>query len=280
MNFSFAKYHALRNDFMVVDAGNRRLPRPALSRLAIATCDRRAGIGADGLLYLSSSNRADRKIDVFNADGSWAEKSGNGLRIGGVHLKLSGHRKRVVTLESAGAIHDVRIDRRVGNAFSVTTDLGPPVFETSAIPVKSRHRFMIHGLLKIGGTELPITCLSVGNPHAVLFVDSFDFDWRTLGHDIEHHPFFTDRTNVEFVKVINSRRLKVVDWERGVGPTPSSGTGAAAALSAAVMMGMVKRRCRVVFNSGTIEVEWDDATNRISICGPVEFICKGEFRCQ
>jgi len=136
---------------------------------------------------------------------------------------------------------------------------------------------MINAPFEIGGVKLPVTCLSVGNPHTVMFVDNFDFDWRQLGSDLEHHRAFPNQTNVEFAKVINRGKIKVCDWERGAGATGSSGTGAAAAVCAAVMMGLTKRECEVVFETGSLFVEWSSETNRINLTGPVEFVATGTF---
>ena len=159
----------------------------------------------------------------------------------------------------------------------LTTEIGKPNLETSQVPIKSKAKFMINSPLDLDGTEFPVTCLSVGNPHTVLFVDDFDFDWQQIGADIENHKIFPNGTNVEFVKVISSKKLQVADWERGVGPTGSSGTGAAAAVVASVMLGAAGRKCTVVFDTGEIEVHWRESDDIIEISGPVEFICEGTF---
>ena len=141
----------------------------------------------------------------------------------------------------------------------------------------TKSKFMINTTLDVSGTEFPVTCLSVGNPHAVLFVDNFDFDWQQIGADIEHHKLFPNRTNVEFVKVLSSKKLLVAVWERGAGPTGSSGTGAAAAVAASVMLGAAGRKCTAVFETGEIEVNWRASDDIIEIRGPAEFICEGTF---
>ena len=125
---------------------------------------------------------------------------------------------------------------------------------------------------------MPVTCLSVGNPHTVLFVEDFNFDWKTLGADLEFHKAFPNQTNVEFVKIITRRKIEVADWERGVGPTGSSGTGAAAAVCAAVVAGQVDRKCEVKFGTGSLSIDWSEDTNHIYLTGPVQFVGQGTYR--
>ncbi|MFQ6009072.1 MAG: diaminopimelate epimerase, partial [Candidatus Zixiibacteriota bacterium] len=137
--------------------------------------------------------------------------------------------------------------------------------------------YMINYPLIVAGEKLVVTCVAVGNPHVVIFVDDFDFDWQRIGWKIERHRLFPNRTNVEFVKVINHRRIRVVEWERGVGATGSSGTGAAAAVCTGVMTGLTDRRCEVVFEVGSLFVEWREDNNTIEVHGPVEFISTSTF---
>ena len=157
------------------------------------------------------------------------------------------------------------------------SELAPPELACSQVPVKSKRSYMINAPLRVGDVSLPVTCLSVGNPHTVLFVDDFDFDWPTLGEEIEHLKAFPNRTNVEFVKILTHHKLRLADWERGAGVTGSSGTGAAAAVIAAVVNGQTERRCDVVFDTGSIQVHWRRSDDRIELTGPVSFICSGEY---
>ena len=193
----------------------------------------------------------------------------------GLHLARFGHR-RSYAIEMGGDILKVGISGTLSSP-RITTELGVPRFDTKAVPMKSRRHYHINAPIKIGGQIFPITCLSVGNPHAVLFVDSFDFDWPSLGKEIEHHRVFPERINVEFVKVISQRKLKVCDWERGAGATGSSGTGASAAVCAGVMLGAVERTCSVDFPGGTLHVHWRESDDRIVITGPVKYVFSGEY---
>ena len=278
MKIRFSKYHALWNDFIVLEASaHRKMSTWNMSKLAKGICHRRTGVGADGVLWLSGSRKADCRMDVYNADGSWAEKSGNGLRICAMHLSGKDGRKRRYAIETGTSIDQVRLIRRVNGGSIVHTELGEPTFVAKAVPVRSRRRFVINSPVKIRGLSIPMTCLAVGNPHAVVLVDNFDFDWQTLGSEIETARAFPRGTNVEFVRRVSRRKLQLCEWERGAGATGSSGTGAAAAVCAMVVLGLADRRCRVEFPAGALEVEWNKDTNLVELTGPAQFVSCGEF---
>lgn len=275
MKIKYYKYHALKNDFLIVEESDQKLTPKRLENLALTACNRRSGIGADGIVYLSESKVADYKFDIYNADGSWAEKSGNGLRIAGYHRYLQDN-QREFSFKTGNGIDRVRYIKKTKEGSLLMTELGTPEFDTKLIPIKSQIKFMINAPLELEGYSFPVTCLSVGNPHTVLLVENFDFDWQTVGFDIEHHKIFPNRTNVEFVKPINRKKLKVADWERGAGATGSSGTGAAAAVCACVMLGICNRECEVVFENGSLFVNYNDE-NIVELTGPAEFISSGEY---
>lgn len=277
MQVHFAKYHALMNDFLVVSCSDRLLRRIAPGELARVMCNRRTGVGADGLLCLTDEKSEVPTVDVFNADGSWAEKSGNGLRIAAGHVHFRNRRRRRFAFEMNDERHEAQILGRRGSEVLIRTGLGWPEFEAARVPVRTALRYMINAPLELGGVEFPVTCLSVGNPHTVLIVDDFDFDWRELGAEIEVHPMFPHRTNVEFVKVLSRKKIKVADWERGAGATGSSGTGAAAAVCGGVMLGLVDRECEVEFETGALRVKWNLPGNEIELIGPVVPIAGGEY---
>jgi diaminopimelate epimerase len=245
--------------------------------MAKSICDRSRGIGADGLLYLSPSRKADVRADVFNADGGWAERSGNGLRIVALHLQNLQLGGKECTVEMGRSVNRVSLLRRIAGGYQVRGTVGTPDFRAAAVPVRSRARMVINQKLTFGKESAFATCLAVGNPHCVIAVDSFDFDWRALGRLIEYAPIFPKRTNVEFVKVVNRGKIRVAEWERGAGATGSSGTGAAAAVAAMVMNGLVDRKCEVMFESGLLFVNWRSDTNLIELHGPVIFVASGIF---
>jgi len=275
MKVKFSKYHALGNDFIVIDQLTVRFSRTMKTRLTRAICSFHTGVGADGVLYLSNSRRADCKIEIVNSDGSWAEKSGNGLRIAGFH-RASGKRRKL-TFETTTSVDEVTLIKKIKNGYLVKVLLGQPNFDTRYIPVRTRQRYLINSPLILGRTKLPVTCLSVGNPHTVLLVNDFNFDWKQIGAELEYARPFSRGTNVEFVKVVNRHKIKVREWERGAGATMSSGTGAAAAVCAIVMLGLVERRCEVVFESGSLFINWDSNTDQIELTGPVQKVTEGTF---
>jgi len=275
MKIKFAKYHALGNDFIVIDRLNKKYTRHFKSRLTRAICSRRTGVGADGVLYLSSSHKADKKIEIVNADGNWAEKSGNGLRIAGLYLAAG--RKKSFTFETMTSIDEVRLMKKIKGGYTVKAVIGSPEFETRKIPVKTRHKYLVNSPLDFGSVKLPVTCLAVGNPHTILLVEDFDFNWPEIGAELEYARPFPNGTNVEFVKVINRHKVRVAEWERGAGATGSSGTGAAAAVCAMVILGLTERRCEVVFDSGSLFVNWDEASDLIELTGPVQKAMEGVF---
>ncbi len=272
----FTKYHALLNDFLIVES-KTKLTKVLLSKLAQSICDRRSGVGADGILYLTDSKKADKKFTIVNSDGSFAEKSGNGLRIAGMHLYLRDKRKKKFLFDTGYGLDLVTVQKKIKNGVLLKAELGSPNFLTKEVPVKSKQKYMINAPLKINGLNFPVTCLSVGNPHTVLFVDSFDFDWETLGAAIEFHKAFPERTNVEFVKPVSRKKLLVADWERGAGATGSSGTGAAAAVAAAVTMGIADRNCEVQFSNGSLYIFWNIKTDIIELTGEVQKVVFGEY---
>ncbi|PWB75940.1 diaminopimelate epimerase [candidate division GN15 bacterium] len=277
MKIQFSKYQALGNDFLVVDRTGIRFSRARLGRLALDMCNRRTGVGADGILLLTKAGTANSKVDVFNADGGWAEKSGNGLRITAAHLRMNGEKSSTFRILMGGEESLVALKKTIPGGYLVTAELGQPDFRSSHVPVKSRNTYLINGAVRIAGKPVTATCLSIGNPHTVIFVDDFDFDWHALGRALEHAPIFPRATNVEFVKVMSRSKLRVNDWERGAGATGSSGTGAAAAVCAAVMLGKAERECEVRFDTGSLFIHWRASDDVIELTGPVQCVMSGMY---
>ncbi len=273
----FFKYHGLGNDFLIIDLTGRRTVRMDFNDLARKICNRNFGVGADGILVLTRSKIADCCIDLFNSDGSWAEKSGNGLRIVAAYYYAHCARRKRLIFEINEETAESRIIRASKKLFSVRVSLGRPELEAKKVPMKSTGKYHINAPIVVEGAKLPVTVLSVGNPHAVLIVENFNFDWKQLGRIIESCSYFPYRTNVEFVKIVNRSKIILNDWERGAGATGSSGTGAAAAVTAGVVNGLLNRKAEVVFPSGSLFVDWREEDDNIYLTGPVEFICRGKY---
>jgi diaminopimelate epimerase len=277
MMISFAKYQALGNSFIVLDQIQPKGRLKKFERLALKICDPIYGVGSDGLMVVSRIGK-QLKVDIYNADGSWAEKSGNGVRIAAMHLRNCGiiAKSSVEVITGSGSslvtFHSGDKNRRI-----ISASLGRPVFETSQIPVNGKNRYFINQSIKCAGRSYIASAVSTGNPHLILFCDNLDFDWETIGGALEVAPLFPRRINVGFVVVRSESEIEVRDWERGVGPTHSSGTGAAAAVVISVMRGFTTRKVKVKTQAGVIGVKWEDKTDEIIIEGPVEFICSGDF---
>ncbi len=277
MKIHFSKYHALGNDFLVVDKEDLCISKGRVGALAKAMCHRREGVGADGILYLSPSRKAHRRIDVYNADGSWAEKSGNGLRIAAVHVCRQFKSGTSFQFQIGKGVDLVEIMKFTRSDVMVKAELGEPEFRSCKIPIKTKHAYFVNRPLRAAGAHFRATCLSVGNPHTVIVVRDFRFDWKTAGSRIEKLTMFPRGSNVEFVKVISRGRIRVADWERGAGATGSSGTGAVASVCASVMLGLVERTCEVMFDSGSLLVKWHEDTGKVELTGPVRFVGQGMF---
>lgn len=274
---AFEKYHALGNDFLVIDLISGRLPGIKIGSLAESICNRNTGVGADGILILKKSRQYDCFLDIYNSDGSWAEKSGNGLRIVGAYLYANYTRRKNISIETKKDISEIKLIRFSGGNFNIRVSLGRPNFNSRDVPIKSRRPYHINSPVKIKGKEFVLTAVSVGNPHAVIFVHDFNFDWCHLGSVIETAKIFPNRTNVEFVRIINRSRIILNDWERGAGATGSSGTGAGASVAAGVINGFLNREVEVVFPLGSLRVDWREDDDNLYLTGPAEFVCRGEY---
>lgn len=277
MLIPFAKYQALGNSFIVLDRMEKSGRSPKLARLARHICSPAVGIGADGLMVASRKGKQLR-FDIYNADGSWAEKSGNGVRIAAMHFLnsglIGGHKTEVVTGSNIS-----RIGYGRSNSYKriISASLGKPEFRASQVPLATTKKHFINQPINCEGREYLASAVAVGNPHLILFCDSFDFDWKTIGKSLEKHRLFPHRINVGFVIVRDQHTIEVRDWERGVGPTESSGTGSAAAVAVSILRGFTGRSVKVKTPAGTLRVSWDAESDEMTIEGPVEFIGKGKF---
>jgi diaminopimelate epimerase len=252
---AFAKLHGTANDFVYVDA-RRGLPGDPAA-LAPALCDRHRGIGADGLILLLDSAQADCRMRIFNADGSVAEMCGNGIR-GFAKYVLDRELVRGTPLrvETDAGVKVVESELENGRVVRVAVDMGTPVWDGRAIPVDADGEVLEHPL-EVDGREYRVTCVSMGNPHCVVFLDDVaSLPLATLGPRFERHPFFPRRVNTEFIRVAGPADLEMRVWERGAGETLACGTGACAAAVAAARTGRTGRRVRVALPGGALDIDW------------------------
>jgi diaminopimelate epimerase len=277
----FSKLEGLGNDFLVISA--EAVQERIISGLAQKICDRHYGVGADGLLVYSKEDPtrgADFKMRIFNADGGEAELSGNGLRCLAAFLfaeRLA--ENSVVRIATLAGLKVLRLTDSSPPEYGFEVDMGEPILERSQIAFtpSSEPASLIGFELSVGGEAHSVTISSMGNPHCSLFVNQFsDVDWEHLGNQIESHPFFPRRTNVEFIRVRSRNEIEVRFWERGVGKTFSSGTGSCAAIIASVLNGRTDRKVKIQTLGGSLEIEWRD-DNRLQLKGPARWICSGEY---
>ena len=279
----FTKMHGLGNDFIIIDCLKDELKAP--EKVANKICRRHHGIGADGLIMMLPSKKADFKMRIFNPDGSEAEMCGNGIRCFAKYVydyKLT--EKKKFDVETLAGIIKPEIAKFVGGkAHMIRVDMGEPILERSKIPMRGPPGKVINEVLelddrtlKLGNKELNITAVSMGNPHAVIFVDTYDFPTEQVGKDIEEHKAFPKRTNVEFVQVVNRNELNMEVWERGAGVTLACGTGASAALVAAVLNKKTDRKAVVHLLGGDLDIEWA-SDNHVYLTGPAEEVYSGEI---
>jgi diaminopimelate epimerase len=271
----FWKMHGLGNDFIVVDNRDEKIGDAVAAKIARKLCERRFSVGADGLLLVSSSSLADVKMRIFNADGSEAEMCGNGIRCFAKYCYENGiARKNELTVETLAGIKRTWLTVEDKMVKSVMVDMGTPVLDRSEIPMLGRGT-CVNEDLQANGENYRVTCLSVGNPHCVIFVDALDdFPVENVGPKIENHSVFPERTNVEFVQVLNKNELKARVWERGCGETLACGTGACAAVVAGNLLRKVGKEVRVHLLGGDLEVEYAE---RLFLSGPAEKVFEGKL---
>lgn len=268
----FLKIHGLSNDFLVFEH-NDSIDYPSLAR---RYCARHTGVGADGLLTVSKVQSRWR-LRIFNADGSEAEMSGNGIRCAAAFICYKYQAPEVLHIETLSGIKTVRTTSTDSRIYYFEVDMGTPLFKPSQIPIRlpeNLERIVDQSIYLSSGKRIQITSVSMGNPHCSVFVDDFDFDWIFLGRELESHQLFPARTNVEFVRVLDRETLQVRFWERGVGVTSSSGTGACAAAVSAMLKGLTGDKVRVEMPAGSLHIQRGE-DGRVSFEGPAEIVFEG-----
>lgn len=275
----FTKYHGLGNDFILID--NRSSSSPLISpEQAIKMCDRHFGIGADGVIFaLPGDSDSDYTMRIFNSDGSEPQMCGNGIRCFARFVAdLEGHHTvgQTYRIQTLAGIMIPRLDAEG----QVTVDMGMPFLLAKEIPTnlgKSEEK-VINQPLEVAGQSWLVTCVSMGNPHCITFVDEVKkIDLEAIGPKFEYHPVFPERTNTEFIEVVRPDYLKMRVWERGAGITLACGTGACASVVAGVLTGNCDRLCTVELPGGCLTIEWSQETGRLLMTGPAELVFTGEY---
>jgi diaminopimelate epimerase len=288
----FTKMHGLGNDYVYVNCFEQEVNDP--QALAVLMSDRHMGIGADGLILICSSKCADARMRIFNADGSEAEMCGNGLRcvakyVYNRHLaqsrgpfSLPGQSpccNASLLIETGSGILSVGLSvDQDDNVEDICVNMGEPILEPSRIPVNIQGNKVINVPLDIGGSTWRVTCVSMGNPHAVIYVENVDaIALETLGPQCEHHTLFPNRTNVHFVQVLSPTVIKIRTWERGSGITLACGTGACACCVAGVLTGKNQRECIAHLPGGALQLHWIEQDNNVYMTGPAVEVFTGTW---
>lgn len=271
----FTKMHGIGNDYIYVNCFEEKIADP--SRLSLVMSKQHFGVGSDGLILIGPSDTADFSMRIFNSDGSEADMCGNGIRCLGKYVYDRGLTdKTELTVSTMGGLKKLWLTVEGGKVVRVRADMGMPELTPAKIPVDVDAEQVMQYPLQILGKTLPITCVSMGNPHAVIFVTDPDaIDLPVVGGMIEHHPLFPRRTNVEFVRVIRRDMLQMRVWERGAGETLACGTGACASLVAAVMNGLADRCAQIKLAGGNLQLEWNEEDNHVYQTGPATFVFDG-----
>jgi len=273
MKIPFTKMHGAGNDFVFLDCLKTTIEN--LPTLAKRLCDRRFGIGADQLLTIHPSQKADFKMEIYNADGSQVEMCGNGIRCFAKYVYEHGlTQKKELAVETLAGVIRPRI---VGNLVEV--DMGEPVLDGRDIPVDGDGRIVNRPLL-VDGNNYTVTCVSMGNPHCVVYLDDIEsLDLATLGPKFEHHRFFPKRVNTEFIQILSPKEVRMRVWERGAGETWACGTGASAVGVAGVMTGRTARVITVHLKGGDLLIEWRD-NNHVYMTGAAVEVFQGTINVQ
>lgn len=277
MRVPFTKMHGLGNDYVFIDSDEYPVrDAPALAR---AMSDRHRGVGSDGLILVSRATEVgDVRMIMYNADGSRAEMCGNGIRcVGKLAFERGWVASRTIRVESDAGVRELELDvDRAGRVTAVRVDMGRPVLAPAEIPVICADERAVDVPLRVAGRDLRVTCVGMGNPHAVLLDRLYTrAEQIELGPLIENFEIFPARTNVHFVQVLNDMEVEVVTWERGAGFTQACGTGACAAVVAGVLHGLTQRTVLAKLPGGLLRIEWDAASDRVFMHGGATEVFSG-----
>ncbi len=273
----FTKMHGLGNDYVYMDAIHQNIENESL--LAQFVSNRNFGIGSDGLILICKSDIADFKMRMFNSDGSEAEMCGNGIRCVGKFVYDKGMTdKTEVRIETLAGIKVLNFNIKEGKVESVRVDMGEPILEPKNIPVISEEKIVKNLKIKAIDKEFRFTAVSMGNPHAITLVEDVkSFDVKKYGEIIEIDSKFPNKTNVEFIEILDKDNIKMRVWERGAGETLACGTGACASVVACILNNLTNSKVKVELLGGFLEIEWNQEDNHVYMTGPAVTVFEGEL---
>ena len=274
----FTKLHGLGNDYLYIDALEQDLSAFSLPELARVLSERHFGVGADGIILVEAAAGADFRMRIFNADGSEAEMCGNGVRGFGKYVYDHGlTRQRELTIETGAGLIGLELSIEHGKVAAIRSDLGVPRLTRGEIPMRGEPAGepVLDEPLAVGKYLFPVTCVSMGNPHCVIFLPEIaDFPVAEVGPQVEHCELFPHRVNTEFARVIDHTHVEMRVWERGSGETMACGTGAAATVVAGALTGRLSRQAQVQLLGGNLEIEWAD-NDHVMVTGPAAEVFTG-----
>ena len=277
MKMKFTKMHGIGNDYVYMDCTRERLENPG--EIARLVSDRHKGIGSDGLILIQSSDEADFEMAMYNADGSYGKMCGNGIRCVAKYVYDNGLTdKTEISVISGGAVKYLKLTVENGKVKKVRVNMGEPILKPSEIPVVGEGEKLVAAPIVVDNQVYEMTCVSMGNPHAVVFMDGVDdLKIEEIGPKFEQHECFPDRVNTEFVERMDRKNLKMRVWERGSGETMACGTGACATAVAAILNGCAEREVTVHLLGGDLEIQWDETDNCVYMTGAAATTFTGEF---
>ena len=276
----FTKMHGCGNDYVYVDGAREKIPAERKSEVVKFLSDRHFGIGGDGVIFINPSDVADFEMEMYNMDGSRSEMCGNGIRCVGKYVYDHGlTQKTSLTIVSCGKIKYLELTVEDGKVTKVRVNMGSPILEAAEIPVVAEKSPVVDTPITVDGKEYRMTCVSMGNPHAVVYVDEMidDETMAKIGPLFEHHERFPRRVNAEFVKVLSRERVQMRVWERGTGETLACGTGACAVTVASILNGLTEDGITVELLGGNLEIFWDREENVVYMTGPATTVFEGEI---
>lgn len=272
----FTKMHGISNDYIYINGATEKIYNP--SDVAIKLSDRHTGIGSDGIVMILPSKTCDFRMRMFNSDGSEAEMCGNASRCVGKYVYDKGLTKKTkVSLETLAGVKILNLHVVDEKVDTVTVDMGEPILNGVDIPTIFDLPTVVSQPIVVSGKKILTTCVSMGNPHSVVYVDDVDsLDLEKIGPSYECHPAFPHKTNTEFVEILSRNEVKMRVWERGAGETMACGTGACAVAVASVLNGFTDRDVRVKLRGGDLQIKWDDDDNHVYMTGPATTVYEGD----
>lgn len=277
IQLKFTKMQGLGNDYIYLNYTKEKEP-DNIKEITKKISNRHFGIGSDGVILISKSKTADFKMKMYNADGSEAQMCGNGIRCVGKYVYDKGLTKQSqITIETLAGTKQLELQIQNQKVEKVKVDMGEPVLEPENIPVKASKNTNI--LLQSQDKEFSFTCVSMGNPHAITIVKHLEnFEIEKYGKNLENHPIFPERANIEFIQIINKNKIKMRVWERGSGETLACGTGACAVVVACCQNQLTHNQVEVELLGGCLQIEWDKKNNHVYMIGPAKTIFEGEIK--